>query len=531
MIRLAAPGDRRETIQHLLPTASSETWRTPSEADRIYVKGTAMRSSTRLGNMIPLGLLLFGVASTAMPSEPVSPAASSSPIPAELDGFDWGDIVKQGAFLTYDRLRESLVNNTITPESIIGFRAIVGESGRLSRIRTLLENLKGTDRADVVTQLYAAFLRAESSANVLHDYLQLCIDRGMKEADTHPRSRAGYYAWSISYATYACIKAYERTGQVRFLELVASTFERILPYRDSQLHRVDELRGRTMHGWGSNTYHKGYYTTNVTAAGRITYPVACFCRIVYNSPLLQERFGERARRFLPIIEQVISDYDREYYTVKGTDQGYYIGYRPVGERKKGSKPRFGVEPLNHMLSAGNTLIILHDITGKPEYLNRARALAAYFKASMWIEENGCVVWSYAPTPRRRRHPSPEFIWKAQVTVHFALLAASHGIVFTEEDMRKICNTFMTNVYRESGSYNATIYQNFTPLDTFKGKTRGGYVNMLPFIQLDQYCPSIRQVLEEMISRRPGVGGWFARSNGAIAYAHRLTPTAVRKPEK
>lgn len=428
---------------------------------------------------------------------------------APVARVDWGAAVEKGAYPTYEHLRKALVDETITSDSLVAFAEIITELPRLRRIEDLLIQLDRGDRKTVIDALYRELMLSNGNPDVLYGYLKQHIERKLAHADKLDTARAPTYAWDLSYSTNACLLAFEATKQHRFLVLSASTFERFLAFRDSELGRVDGVRGRVLHSWGSDTHLPGSYTSMVTIAGRITYPIARFCWIVKNDNDLAARFGEQADRFLKAVELCIGEYDAEFRMLEGTDQGYYL--RP----SNGS-----IEALNHQACAGNTLVMLHVITGKEKYHRMASAIASYYKASFYSEENGTVVWGFDPTPDNRRGNRIAPIWKAQVTVRFALLAAQHGIVFTDDDLRGIARMFLTNIYRGPGQFNAIIGSTNRPMEKYRNH-HGGYLSLLPYMLLDEYAPEIRQVLEDLVATRPDMGGWFTRSKGAIAYAHRL----------
>lgn len=428
--------------------------------------------------------------------------------PPRLDRFDWEDVVAEGAYATFERLRQSLVTNTVTPESILGLEAILTEQDRLARCRELLTRLDGDQRLDTVRRLYAELMGADSNTDILYEYLQIEIDRALKNANKDELNRGRYYGWGLSFPNRACVIAYEATSQVRFLELLSQTIETILPYRDSELRRVDDVRKRAMHSWGSNRYAgEGRYTADLTLAGRISYPIASFCRLVRNDARLEERFGRQAERFLQAARRCIDEYDDEFHTIEGTDQGYY---RSVTHDE--------VEPINHMAWAGNTLILLHDITGEEKYGRMARQLAAYFRADMWIDKSGNLVWSYRLN--QLRGEKGEYAWKARTSTQFALLAYRYDVVFTQGDMVAISDTFLNNVYRGNGRFSARIDCVYEDMERYKNH-HGGYLCLTPFLAFDEFRPQIREVLEEMVSTRMDIGGWLRRSHGLIAYAYRL----------
>jgi hypothetical protein len=173
-----------------------------------------------------------------------------------------------------------------------------------------------------------------------------------------------------------------------------------------------------------------------------------------------------------------------------------------------------------MFSTGNTLVILHDLTGRSAYGDMARRMAEYFRASMWTEAGGDVVWAYQPTPSDRRRAGPENTWKARTTAHFALVAHQHGVVFDETDMQRIADTFLHNVCRGDGRVSERIGRRFADMER-AGDFGAGYLSITPFIMFDAYRPEVRRRIEDVLATRPDIGGWLHRTHGTVAYAYRL----------
>lgn len=421
----------------------------------------------------------------------------------------WQDHIAAGKYATFAALAGALRRGTALSSSIQAFEFLLRDPARLDRVRLWAAKLDGPERGRALPILYAELMLADSDPDILYECAQVDIERAFRSAAEKPVNHGQYFSWVLSRPQLACLIGYEATGQERFLELMADSFERTLPLRDSELGRVDEVRGRAMHNWGTDKYAlDGRYSAEITTAGRVTWPMARWIAIVGAEPRLRERFGPRAARFLEEVRRTIDDYETEYSTVPGTEQGYYQ-----------HMTRRNVEPLNHMAWAGNCLLTLGQITGEEKYHRMASGIAAYFKASMWIDERGCCVWTYMPQPDDRRHLEPEWVWKARTTIDLPLYFAEHGTVFTGQDLRMIARTFLTNVHRGDGRWSARITADFDDLESHRGG--GGLLRVTPWIRLDRFEPRVREVIEELVATRPDAGGWLRNSHGIVAYAHRL----------
>jgi hypothetical protein len=422
--------------------------------------------------------------------------------PRRPDETDWEQVARRGGFVRYNALRRALVFNSIGSDAGAVLQAAV--PGR--ELSGLIAALETPRRPAAVLELYGELMRAPADAEVLRGYLGWRIRQALRNAA--PGNLAPPLSWAVSTCCYAAVVAYKASGQRRFLRLVARTFESILPLRDCERGLVDECRGRVGKGWGGSQFARGRYTTNVTTAGRIVYPVALFCAVVRADGALQQQYGAQAETFLPVLEEVLTDLDDAFVTAG--EAGYYR--RPCSQRP---------EPMNHMAWAGCAFLTLHDLTGTTQYLERAERLARYLKAAMYDDGAGHPVWDYDPSPQDHRGSSPERLWKAQVTTQFITCAAEKGVVFAPDDLGAVCATLQENVFLARGRINTRIDRVAEPLDGYTGRTHAGMGSLIAFLELEDHCPGLKDRIVDVVANRPGAGGWFTTAPGAIGYARRL----------
>jgi hypothetical protein len=380
----------------------------------------------------------------------------------------------------------------------------------LARVREWCNRLEGNERSKAMHMLYAELMLAATDPDLLYQAAQADIETAFNNAKKDPTNHGQYFSWGLSRPLQACLIAYEATHQVRFLDLVSDAYERTLPFRDSELGRIDELRGKAMPSWGTDQYGgEGRYTAEVTTAGRVSYPIARWIQFVRGDPELLAKYGDRADKYLATARQTMDAYLSEYRTIAGTNEGYFL-HLPTGK----------AEPLNHMALATCCLAILHDLTGETKYMDAAKGIANYFKGCMWVDENDCLVWQYWPQPHDRLSRPVEHVWKARVTIEVPLDFAKRGIAFDDADMQRICNTFLTNIYQGHGKWNKHITSDYSDFDEH-AREPSGLLCMTPYIRLDEYNPRVREVIEEMMATRPDCSGWLHRSHAILGYAHRL----------
>jgi hypothetical protein len=112
------------------------------------------------------------------------------------------------------------------------------------------------------------------------------------------------------------------------------------------------------------------------------------------------------------------------------------------------------------------------------------------------------------------------VWKAAVTIDLPLYFNSQSVVFTTEDMQRICKTFLSNLHQGDGRWNAWLGPEPDDMAA-RTKQSGGLLCLTQFMELCQFDARVRELLEEMVATHPEVGGWLRSTYAIKAYAYRL----------
>jgi len=205
--------------------------------------------------------------------------------------------------------------------------------------------------------------------------------------------------------------------------------------------------------------------------GLITYPMATFARVVYDTPALNGNptYKAAADRFFQAAWDAASAHDHQWVE-NAINEGWYIYPKGAPMFVDGSENQF-----NHYLSLGKTYVELSQISGphQAEALNKATRMANRYKNDFTYDDvKDAYIWTYYPkqsttytgwderTSTTINHeysacwPANEDMNKipyAGIEVDFAVAAYDNGIVFNEKDMKRLANTFTRNVLTyESG---------------------------------------------------------------------------------
>lgn len=193
--------------------------------------------------------------------------------------------------------------------------------------------------------------------------------------------------------------------------------------------------------------------------GVIYYPLMRFAEIVKGDPALAE-FVPVADRFIRAAEESYADASKRLWREGPNDgEGYYLCCE-----KGQSFPYDNIgEPFNYLGRHAASQILLHKLTGKPEYKDRAERMARLFKNRLRYDETGDLyVWNYWYEPVTTTGWKPEDDLSYNIP-HFGQAAyvedASHGVldvemvaamheaglVFDDTDLRRFANTLLKNV--------------------------------------------------------------------------------------
>ena len=292
-------------------------------------------------------------------------------------------------------------------------------------------------------------------------------------------------------------------------------YEIILQYRDSELNRIDEVRGEILTGWSYKKNSTSKRRVMLARNGMIALPVSLFCETVLKDKSLEKKYKSIAVRFLKSVEDAVSVHD-DYYRITAKNEGYYIF--PHDEKR--------TEPLNHTHLVAATYAVLYSITGNKEYRVRVEQISRYFKSTIRKLRNGSYVWGYAPQPypeNERKNYKPENITKAGITIILPIVAYERNIFFTEADMLAFSKTFLHNIYLGNNQFNVFIsWPDFNINDK-------RLPSITKFIYFDDWDSKIREIIEEAVETRKDIfpKGWFSFIACLSDYPYSLQYVKIR----
>lgn len=264
------------------------------------------------------------------------------------------------------------------------------------------------------------------------DVLDQAINNG--EGYSKSTNEEGTLAWAESYLLEAYLDMNEVTNDSRYLDIFATQAKRVAENTD-KLRGIRDFQGRSRTGWSAKKYSiRKERMIHVVQTGMILYPMTRFAFIVREDTQL-ERYSELGSRLVSLAEEAVAELDGQWRSERTGEGSYWFnGNEPI--KADLTAPM----PFNGPLALGKVIILLHRLTGKEVYLNKAKAMALLFKRNLLPNEKNGYVWGYRPD--LKKYSKVEDLNHGAIDVSFAVEAFNSGILFTREDLVKFSNTLL-----------------------------------------------------------------------------------------
>ncbi len=175
--------------------------------------------------------------------------------------------------------------------------------------------------------------------------------------------------------------------------------------------------------------------------GMFVYPVALFIAAVKGDPALQGEFGEDAERFLAFINTNLLEKNERDWLDMGEAGGAWRFEPKITDRYPNR-----IMPHNQYLALARAWLVLKDIEGAhPLMAQRGEQMARQFRTYLELDEaNDAWCWHYWDWIEYGQpdHSNWEDTGHGHIDVSFAIEAARRGVVFTDEDLQRMANTWL-----------------------------------------------------------------------------------------
>lgn len=300
----------------------------------------------------------------------------------------------------------------------------------------------------------------------------------------------GELAWSESYVLMSLLDMYRATGRVDYLQLVVADSTRLLQARDDKTSKHD-YRGIIAPVWSASSYSDACDASKfkncnygwIVQDGMITEPLADFGQLVIRSKQLWDVKDGSGKRFIDIAHTFVSAVAETVSAHEGQWDSQLGVYREQADSPISVAGQ--VLAYNRYAAMGTTLIQMYLATGDDKYIEKAKALAVYFRSGLKHQaDTDAYVWNFASY-----YPGPEDISHGAIEVNFAYLCYKRGLVFTQEDMQRFANTVAKVFYLGNDGFSPKVDGRRVP-DTLKFHMQIGR-----WIELSEFNPFIYKIVK------------------------------------
>jgi hypothetical protein len=179
----------------------------------------------------------------------------------------------------------------------------------------------------------------------------------------------------------------------------------------------------------------------VVHQGMLAYPVALWIEAVKSRPELRERFGADTDRFLAFLQKNLLEKNERDWLDLGELGG---GYR--SEPKITDRIANRLLPHNQYGALARAWLVLSRVEGAdPRMGQRGEAMVRLLRHCMEVDDaHNAYRWHYADWTEygKPRASGYEDTSHAALTLSLAIEAARRGLIFNDDDMRKMANTWL-----------------------------------------------------------------------------------------
>ncbi|MCR4420966.1 MAG: hypothetical protein NUV32_00645 [Exilispira sp.] len=254
----------------------------------------------------------------------------------------------------------------------------------------------------------------------------------------------GWLVWGESYILESYIDMFLATNDFFYLDKFIDHANKVIQNSDIYLQRKD-YKNRIRYGWSSSKYSiDNVFHIHMVHTGMITFPILLFAYTVKKSNLTY--YLQYIANYIDFCEKCIREFDSQFVYDPINSQGYYFFYpdEPIKTNI------FSMMPCNSVAALTRSIFLLYLLTNNLEFYSKTVSIAKFYKNLVFVEEDGSYVWGYRPLYIFNK--IPEDYSHGSIEVSLVDLLFSYNIVFEENDIRLLINTFLSMRREDNISY-------------------------------------------------------------------------------
>jgi len=315
----------------------------------------------------------------------------------------------------------------------------------------------------LIAILIVSSVSAYNCGTLAGDALKACnkYNKMEEEISDNCKYNKDQLPWCASYVMRSYLEMYTATKDTYYLDKFVDLADNAVSLMDINNGDKD-FEGNSVAGWSQDS-DTGQPYRHAVHSGMITYPMACFARIVRDEGLSD--YDSHATNYVTAIANVIEAHDRTYggnmykagpyefskWSISSNKGSYYWrSADPVSDTIRGWNV-----PTNQNLVMGSTLIVMYDLTGNLDYKDKAKRLGQAFYNDLdevSCSDGNCIyLWHYWWGDSLALSGKYEDVSHGRIDVEFALEAYNSGfnvnsLFPTKDQIGHFARTFKSKLY-------------------------------------------------------------------------------------
>ena len=266
---------------------------------------------------------------------------------------------------------------------------------------------------------------------------------------TYESSAGGAYYQSTNAATLGWSESYMLRSYMTLYEVTKNTnwLDKLVTHADEIIGNATDLGSDGYLDWGTTGYSSnGANYPYLVFDGLISYPIAKFVRLVYQTPSLQTAYMTKATSYKDFIEDEIAPKWSTSASWMGNCWNTAGYYREPATFDSLPDAVFNPLPYNMMAPFALMLYTMYDVNGSTNYKTKADAMAQYLRAALSGNPTSGYTWNYCNIP----NPHLEDTSHGNLDVELLTEAFNRGVTgFSGSYMQGLSNTFTDNMWNQS----------------------------------------------------------------------------------
>lgn len=272
-------------------------------------------------------------------------------------------------------------------------------------------------------------------------------------------------AWKMTAIMDGFYYGYMATKDTKYVDLWVDWTDSLIKRAKKEPDGYVGWPGKDPHGTQVDHLDR-LFGDSMLAEAMVFRPTVLLAGEILKTPALKRKYGAKAKSYLKLAEQLAEKWVKRvgWRETKGGGMISVVGYYGIGKdgnwdmaaKERQDPNRAFSHPDNKANKVASWMLALWDVTGKPEYKDRAEKWFKLLKSRLKLKSDGTYEiwnywqpagpWDYRPDGRNTKHwvgvhPNGGYY---EIDVAGMVEAYEHGLVFTRVDIDHLIHTAKTS---------------------------------------------------------------------------------------